>query len=58
MQVVRVLLAEDEAFTVSSQIHPRGEFSNGSVALPLCVWLSLQQASQVSKRTMYMIDNQ
>ena len=57
MQVVRVLLAGDEAFAVSLQIYPRGGFSNGSAALPLCTWLSLQQASQVSKRTMYMIDN-
>ena len=39
MQVVRVLLAGDEAFAVSSQIHPRGGFRNGSAALPLCAWL-------------------
>ena len=51
-------LGWDEVFAVSSQIYPRGRFSNSSTTLPLCTWLSLQHASQVSKRTMYMIDNQ
>ena len=39
MQVVRVLLAGDEAFVVFSQIYLRGRFSNGSTMLPLCMWL-------------------